>query len=101
MAEEYRFRKTNAEKINDVLFDIWDPIGINTHDGWPRDEYQSYVSEVQVLLDMGANEDVIFCCLQEIECRAMGLRDCYVPQTLAAAKALVNLYLPQGVAFDS
>ena len=102
MTEEYRFRKTNAEKINDVLYDVWDPIGIRKCGG-PRDEYESYVSEIQTALEEGVNEDAIFRHLREIEQEAMGLRDCYESQTRAAAKTLVGLYLPPSaaVAFDS
>lgn len=98
MTEEYRFRKTNAEKINDVLYDIWDPIGVNTCA--PRDEYESYVPEIQAALEEGATQYAIFCQLKEIESRSMALQGC-VGRTFDAAKALANLYLPQGVAFDS
>jgi len=102
MTEEYRFRKTNAEKINDVLYDVWDPLRINSCA--PRDEYQSYVSRVQTGLEEGVSEEAIFRCLQEIEREFMcGVTLAGAAQTRAAAKALVGLYLPPSaaVAFDS
>lgn len=89
---------TNSEKVNAVLYDVWDPIGVNTCA--PRDEYESYVPEILAALQAGESEYAIFCRLYEIERRAMHATGC-LAQTLAAAKALVNLYLPHGVAFDS
>ena len=59
------------KKIDDILWFDWDPIGIN--DNAPRDEYQSYVSEIFSLKKSGANRGIIANQLLKIEIENMGL----------------------------
>jgi hypothetical protein len=44
-------------EVNDLLFDEWDPIGVN--DAAPRDEYIRYAREILQLLQQGAGRDDI------------------------------------------
>ena len=37
------------QKIDEVLFYDWDPIGVSAMADWPRDEYGSYVHKVYLL----------------------------------------------------
>ena len=52
--------KRLMESVNTVLFEHWDPIGINRSDSpWPRDEYESYVGSIISLVRQGASDDAI------------------------------------------
>jgi hypothetical protein len=58
--------------INDILFQSWDPIGMN--DVLPKDEYESYVGSIYRALVDGAKEFRILRLLTQLEssigCRA-------------------------------
>jgi hypothetical protein len=60
------------DAINRILFESWDPIGMN--DVLPQDEYENYVGPVYRALSTGANEAKIIAVLMELEsqigCRA-------------------------------
>jgi hypothetical protein len=60
------------EQINRILFESWDPIGMN--DVLPEDEYGSYVGPVYRALVDGADEAEIIAVLTQLEsqigCRA-------------------------------
>lgn len=60
------------KKIDDILWFDWDPIGIN--DMAPRDEYQSYVPEIFVLVKANANRQEIAKRLHKFETVNMGMR---------------------------
>ena len=59
------------QKIDDILWYDWDPIGIN--DIAPRDEYQSYTPQIFNLLKTGRNRGTIAELLSKIETGNMGL----------------------------
>ncbi len=45
-------------RIDEILFYIWDPIGIS-HTDWPRDEYQSYLPRVfRMVLNKNPKEEI-------------------------------------------
>jgi hypothetical protein len=60
---------TNVDKI---LWEDWDPIGIND-DGGPEDEYRGYVPSIIKLLDEGADESKLAKLLHEHATINMGL----------------------------
>ena len=59
------------ETIDYILWNEWDPIGIN--DIAPRDEYQSYTPTIFELKNKGANKELIAKTLYKIETETMGL----------------------------
>ena len=59
------------QKIDDILWYDWDPIGIN--DIAPRDEYQSYTPQIFNLLKTEKNREAIVEALSKIETGNMGL----------------------------
>lgn len=59
------------QKIDDILWYDWDPIGIN--DIAPRDEYQSYTPQIFNLLKTEKNREAIVEVLSKIETANMGL----------------------------
>ncbi|MBF0695389.1 MAG: hypothetical protein IR153_10080 [Flavobacterium sp.] len=59
------------QKIDDILWYDWDPIGIN--DMAPRDEYQGYVPEIFNLKKSGANRQEIANQLLSFETDNMGM----------------------------
>ncbi|MCJ8290441.1 MAG: hypothetical protein HRT58_12310 [Crocinitomicaceae bacterium] len=42
-------------KVNDALWEKWDPVGVNDYGG-PSDEYSGYVPSVMTLLENEADE---------------------------------------------
>ena len=59
------------KQIHDVLWNDWDPIGVN--DAAPEDEYDSYIGGVYRLLVSGCCRDSIVKHLAGIEIDKMGL----------------------------
>ena len=59
------------ETIDYILWNEWDPIGIN--DIAPRDEYQSYTPTIFELKNKGADKKLIAKTLHKIETETMGL----------------------------
>lgn len=59
------------ETIDFILWNEWDPIGIN--DIAPRDEYQSYTPTIFELKNKGANKELIAKTLYKIETETMRL----------------------------
>ncbi|WP_153811445.1 hypothetical protein [Terrimicrobium sacchariphilum] len=59
-------------RVDEVLFYIWDPIGISRRD-WPKDEYQSYLPRVFTMLLEQAEPEKIQDYLIQIEAEYMGL----------------------------
>ena len=59
------------EKIDEILWLEWDPIGVNEFE--VRDEYQSYTPAIYSLKKSGASIDIIADALHKIETNRMGL----------------------------
>lgn len=57
------------QKIRDILFDEWDPIGIN--DIAPRDEYDGYIVKIYRHLVDGADVESLMKLLHRLEVSAM------------------------------
>jgi len=60
------------KEIDDVLWNVWDPIGVNDVPE-ARDEYQSYIGAVFHLLEDRVDEERIVSHLYRIETEQMGL----------------------------
>ena len=69
--EKYAARKVKQE-ISRILWEVWDPIGVNTYPQ-ARDEYDSYVNEIFILLVDGASDEAISKRLLHIASETMGL----------------------------
>ncbi len=84
--EKYAARAVKQE-ISKVLWEIWDPIGVNT---WPeaRDEYESYVNQVFVLIVNRASDEEIGLHLFHIASQAVGLSYATVDQMMPTVRAL-------------
>lgn len=50
--DKYKLRES-LKKINQVLVDTWDPIGVGDLEGWADDEYEAYVGPVYPILFRG------------------------------------------------
>ena len=59
------------KKVDEILWNDWDPIGIN--DSAPRDEYQSYVPGIYKMLIEDRTEKEIAERLNKIAISSMGL----------------------------
>ncbi|MEZ0486140.1 hypothetical protein [Fibrella aquatica] len=57
--------------IDDILWNDWDPIGVNTYA--PRDEYRSYTPAILRLKINSANAEVIADTLHQIETVTIGV----------------------------
>jgi hypothetical protein len=86
MLDKYRARNVKRE-ISRVLWDVWDPIGVNGQ-GAPRDEYDDYVNGVYELLITGASDDAIADHLQQIASEIMGLNGVRTEHMLPTVAAL-------------
>jgi hypothetical protein len=64
--------RANKQRIRDVLFHIWDPIGVSHFSDWPEDEYSGYEGRVHYLLRTGAPDDEIIDYLIWAESRMAG-----------------------------
>ncbi len=61
------------EKISKVLWEQWDPIGVNDEPN-ARDEYDGYIRSIYTLLVQGASDAEIAALLRQHEIVNMGLR---------------------------
>jgi hypothetical protein len=61
-------------KVDRLLWERWDPIGVNEHDD-AEGEYSGYVSQIVVLLERNAGVEEIAQHLSEIVTKRMGLLD--------------------------
>lgn len=73
-------------KIDEILWNDWDPIGINNCA--PRDEYQGYVPEIVKLVESGASLDEIAKHLHNIETNIIGVKGSIVVCDLVANKII-------------
>lgn len=63
-----------TEAVNEVLFELWDPIGAKSIDiDWPMDEYEHYVGAIVALVRQGAAVGTIAEHLERLETEQMGL----------------------------
>ena len=65
-------RETRIAEVDAVLWEIWDPIGVN-HEPGTRDEYTSYAPEILELLDSGAPDAAIERHLGSLVTEQMGM----------------------------
>ena len=70
--------------INDILFEYWDPIGMN--EALPRDEYEAYVADVYRALVNGKSEAGLVQLLTTMENERIGLRASLEQKTEAARR---------------
>jgi hypothetical protein len=64
-------RRVRCE-IRRVFVDVWDPIGVMSDPGWPRDEYDNYIGRVFELLVLGSSDNEIIRHLEwVVECIGM------------------------------
>lgn len=75
--------------INKILWEEWDPIGVNDYGG-PDDEYHSYVPHLYKLLTQGADTHKITKHLHQLANVSMGLSSSLDDHLLIAEK-LVSL----------
>ncbi|MFH1748556.1 MAG: hypothetical protein ABIG44_16095 [Planctomycetota bacterium] len=60
------------QRIHDVLWNDWDPIGVRDMGG-PEDEYDSYIGRVYRLLASGASKQELTGALRAIQTDCMGM----------------------------
>lgn len=77
------------DKINTILFEDWDPIGINHDPGAPRDEYARYAPEMAELLASKADAWEIATALREIQWKKMSL-DRAIEDNMSVARRLID-----------
>ena len=82
-------RKTLYNKIDEIVWTHWDPIGVNEYDE-ARDEYYSYLPQILTLLLSGAARNTIADFLFKIETQNMGLIGNY-NNCLAVADRLIEI----------
>ena len=79
------------QKVEHVLWNDWDPIGMNSHDGtWEDEEYNSYAPKISKLLLDGADIYKIAARLYQISKVGMGLEP-EMEHCRAVAVLLINL----------
>ena len=71
------------EKIKRLLWEEWDPIGVNVEDGWLQDEYDSYAMRVFSMLTAGKSTDEIAEFLRLAETENMGLSPSNIHEQIA------------------
>lgn len=72
-AEDNETDATFSKGVDRILWEIWDPIGVNDHPG-ARDEYADYVPVIANLLRRDASDAEFLAFLQTTERQTMGLR---------------------------
>lgn len=89
--EKYAARRVKQE-IDRVLWEVWDPIGVNKYPN-ARGEYRMYVNGVFELLTTGASDETITQHLIWITVDRMGLDTpgFSLGQTLSALRAIALL----------
>jgi hypothetical protein len=77
------------EAIRTVLFEDWDPIGVN--DVAPRDEYDAYIAGVYRMLCEGVTEDKIVAHLRNLAVTTMGLEETPTDDLRPVARKLLAI----------
>ena len=78
--------KEIEESIRRILFDVWDPVGVN--DIAPLDEYDSYIGGVYRLLASGATQETVAAHLKQLEIDYMELAANPARRNIVASKLL-------------
>lgn len=91
--EKYAARELK-QRINKVLWKVWDPIGVND-EPTTEDEYDSYVNPVFESLVGGDSDEVIANKLLDIVHNRMELRGATIADMLPTVKALRELKPPE------
>ena len=76
------------KKVDEILWNDWDPIGIN--DSAPRDEYQGYVPEIFKMLIENKTEKEIAVRLNHIAINSMGIFGSFEHSKEIAKKLIDN-----------
>ncbi len=76
------------DEIDRILFDVWDPIGVNDDPAWPRDEYSNYVFGVYKLLVDGVSDAAIASHLDDIAEDRIGLNRGDTRSTVVALRSI-------------
>jgi hypothetical protein len=92
MMEKYAAR-TVKQEIDRVLWEVWDPIGVNQFSD-ARDEYSSYVNGVFELLTSGASDESIAEHLLRITTERMELAGPTLAHMRPTVVALRTITLP-------
>ena len=90
--EKYAARSVK-QQIDRILWEVWDPIGVNKISP-ARDEYSGYVNGVFQLLMSGASDEEIAQHLLTIVHDRMELRAAMVAEMQSTVKALRAVSLP-------
>ena len=65
---------SELEKLKVLLWEEWDPIGVNDGDGdWPDNEYDNYAPQLLTLVEAGKSKVEIEAYLTGVETEYMGL----------------------------
>lgn len=73
--------------VKEILFQDWDPIGLNDHPGAPTDEYGAYAPEVIALAMEASGPVPIAYWLEEVAQERMALKTSW-DQNVKAAKRI-------------
>ncbi len=90
MSRENQFKKALSEAVDLILWEQWDPIGINDNPV-ARGEYRGYVSSVVQLLQNGADVFKLSEHLHSLERASMGI-ETNPDHRKAVAQKLLNVF---------
>ena len=91
--EKHETRRIKQE-IGLILWTVWDPIGVNSHPR-ARDEYDSYVSPVYMMLTDGSEDSQIASYLLNVATDRMGLSGPKIEDMLTTVKVLREIKIPR------
>jgi hypothetical protein len=82
----------DLERIRRLLWEEWDPIGVNDmDDAWPEDEYDMYAPQVLKMAQLGVSAETIAAYLEEVEVKMIGIEASPTRNHSVALKALALL----------
>ena len=93
MIEKHTARQVKQE-ISRVLWEVWDPIGVNRFPE-ARDEYDSYVNDLYIALLNGASDEELARQLFNIAAGNMGLSGAALGHMTPIVAALREIPLPK------
>jgi hypothetical protein len=70
--EKHLWRE-QCQKVHDILWQFWDPIGVSSFDDWPKDEYDRYAGTVVSMLRHGQTAQQIAQYLHQAETEHIGM----------------------------
>ena len=91
MTHQQTLGRDAMEAIRIILVSDWDPIGVMDDPEWPRDEYDSYISELHSFIRRGESVEFIARHLCFIEDKRMGLGATPASARIRVAEKLVAL----------